>query len=174
MADTTKQTEETAAADKQAEAPRRGKLPLFAVLSVALVGGGAGGAYIFLRPQVKAHGTEAKEREKDKEKSEAPAASRVVVPLNPFIVNLNEEEQVSYLKCSLAVEVTTKEWAAALETKAMPIRSAVILYLSSLTLGETRGTNNKQKILDELTTRIGDQLGEGAVSRIYLSEFVIQ
>lgn len=167
MADTDK-NQDADGTDEPIAVPRKSMLPII-IGAVAVVLGGIG-AYILTRPAPKAAAKEARHSTAPAEDGEAGP----IVALSPFIVNLADEDQVSYLKCTLALEVPDKEWAATLEKKMPPVRNAVILYLSSLLLAETRGTKNKEKILGELSTRIADVIGKDGVRRVYLNEFVIQ
>lgn len=150
---------------------KKSKLPL--LLGILAVGGGGVGAFLGLRSSAKPVAP-APTAEAEAE-AHAPAnTGGQVVALSPFIVNLNDEDQVSYLKCTIAVEVEGKAAAAMVETKGTVIRNVVILYLSSLGVDDTRGTKKKEKILTELGVKIGEVIGKSNLLRVYLSEFVIQ
>jgi len=166
MADTEKD-QEAEGTEEPLEVPKKSKLPLI-IGAVAVVAAGLG-AYIALKPGAKEPAEKPKKVAKHVDEE-----GGTIVALQPFIVNLADEEQVSYLKCTIALELTDKELAVTLEKKTPPVRNAVILYLSSLTLADTRGIQNKQKILSELSTRIGDIIGKDGIHRVYLNEFVIQ
>ena len=184
MDETKKETEETEA-KAPAEPTRKNRAPLM-MIGALVVGAAASGAFFLLRPMHKANAANAANTPKAAAAAKpAPEPAKEtegggegdvgnIVALPPFIVNLNDDEQVSYLKCTLAVELAGKDWQPILEKRAAPVRHAVILYLSSLALADIRGTKNKEKVLAELTNRISEILGKNAVNRIYLSEFVIQ
>ena len=181
MADNDKDQEE--GGEEPIKVPKKSKLPLI-IGAVAVVAGGAG-AYMFLKPGHKEAAATEEHGEKEKPKKaaashggghggEGESEGASIVAMAPFVVNLADEDQVSYLKCTIALDLADKDLAASLEKRSPPIRNAVILYLSSLTLAETRGIQNKQKIISELTTRIGEILGKDSVLKVYLNEFVIQ
>lgn len=179
MADNDKKNDDKAEEETPAAAAPKKKLPL-GLIGALVLGAGASGAFFLFKPQPKtaAAKTESAAKHGEATHSEAvraePDNEGAIIAMPPFIVNLTDEEQVSYLKCTLAVELANKDLAVALEKKSVPIRNAVILYLSSLAAADTRGTKNKEKILANVSDRVSSVLGKDSVVRIYISEFVIQ
>jgi flagellar basal body-associated protein FliL len=54
------------------------------------------------------------------------------------------------------------------------IRDEILRYLSGLSIADTMGEENKEKILDELRIRMEKFVGQRKVERVLLSEFVVQ
>ncbi len=145
--------------------PQKSKLPLIAVLLGA--GGIAAGAYLGLRapappPTECAPG------------QPCAAGATQVVSLDTFVVNLNEEADLRYLKCTLALEVRNPEAAASLAKHEVRLRNAIMLHLSAITLAETRGTKPKQELQQRLLAVINETLGAPLVHAALLTEFVVQ
>ncbi len=103
-----------------------------------------------------------------------PSIPPIAVPLDPFVVNLNEPTSSRYLKATIEVEVHGEERVKSLETKKRAIRSDLLRYLSGLNIERTVGEENKMKIHDELVERVEKQVGEGTLAGLYLTEFVVQ
>lgn len=94
--------------------------------------------------------------------------------LDPFVVNLNEAAGGRFLKLVIEIELTNNDAVEKMTAKSRAIRDEMLRYLSSLTVEETMGEENKLKITDEGKKRIEAALGEGTVKRLYLVEFVVQ
>ena len=88
-------------------------------------------------------------------------------------MNLNDPEEMHYLKCTVALETASPLAAKKVETQVVPIRNAIILFLSNLTVAETRGSANKEHIQGTIAQRI-EQITGPAVKKAYLTEFVVQ
>ena len=103
-----------------------------------------------------------------------PSIPPTAVPLDPFVVNLNEPKSSRYLKATIEVEVHGEERVALIETKKRAIRADLLRYLSGLKVEDTTGEEKKLKIRDELIARVEKQTGANTLAGLYLTEFVIQ
>ncbi len=97
-----------------------------------------------------------------------------LVPFETVIVNLNEPGGTRYLKATFQVEVSSKGVEKELEKVKIPVKDALIEYLSSLTLSETQSMDAKRKIKLNIINRINRFLTTGRVLNIYFTEFVVQ
>lgn len=103
----------------------------------------------------------------------APAQSATaIVKMDPLVANLDDGDQLRYLRVSLQIEVLgdAKDRVQAALPRA---RHEALMYLSGLHLGDTQGLLGKQRIHRELQRRIADAVG-GGVKRIYFDEFFVQ
>ena len=158
-----KDKKDAAAEDDKAAAPKASKLPMMLALVNILVTGAVG--YLVFSsagPQV--------EEPDPIDKSVPPVA----VPLDPFVVNLNEPKSSRYLKATIEVEVHGEERVALIEQKKRAIRADLLRYLSGLKVEDTTGEEKKLKIRDELIDRVEKQTGADTLAGLYLTEFVIQ
>ena len=103
-----------------------------------------------------------------------PDVPPIVIPLEPFVVNLNEPTSSRYLKATLEIEVHGEKRQETFEIKKRAIRSDVLRYLSGLAIDKTVGEENKVTIRDELTARVEAIMGEDSLAGLYLTEFVVQ
>ncbi len=145
------------------EAPKPSKLPMLLAL-VNILATGAVGYLVF------SSAGPAPEEPEVIDPSIPPTA----VPLDPFVVNLNEPKSSRYLKATIEVEVHGEERVALIETKKRAIRADLLRYLSGLKVEDTTGEEKKLKIRDELIARVEKQTGANTLAGLYLTEFVIQ
>lgn len=100
------------------------------------------------------------------------AASTVTIKMDPLVANLDEGDQLRYLKISLQIEVVPEAQQRAQQS--LPkARHDALMYMSGLHLSDTQGLLGKQRIHRELQRRIADAIG-GGMKRIYFDEFVVQ
>lgn len=96
-----------------------------------------------------------------------------VVPLEPFVVNLNEPGSARYLKVTMSVELA-KGASSAFEKSKQLIRDSILRYLSGLTVADTLGPENKDHIRDDLQSAVAEIIGEQRLHRMIFDEFVVQ
>lgn len=148
-------------------APKRS--PLVLVLSlvsvVALAGSGAAVYLVVARPAA----------------AEAPATSEEARPeigplveLTPMVVNLDEQDASRLLRVVFQLELENEADRAVLEQRLVPLRSDMLLHLSSLRVDDVQGRENRERLLEALRTRMVPILGEGVVRRVYFGELVVQ
>jgi flagellar FliL protein len=162
-----KENAEAPAVPAAPKAPKSSKLvPLLLVLNL-----GASGAGIFFQLKHKPEAVAAapsEEKAKPEEKI-GPTAS-----LEPFVVNLNEAGSSRYLKATFEIELTDAKALEALEKNKRAVRDQILRYLSGLAVADTLGADNKDKIRAELLARVDKELGNGKVTKVFLSDFVVQ
>ena len=94
--------------------------------------------------------------------------------LEPFVVNLNEVGSSRYLKATFELELADAKSAEVLEKDKRGVRDEVLRYLSSLSVADTLGAENKDKIRTEIVARIDKELGGGKVKKVFFGDFVVQ
>jgi flagellar FliL protein len=155
------------AAPAPAPPPSKGSkiVPLMLFLNLAATGGGT---FIQLRhkPELAAPVPAAAEPEV---KTTGPVA-----PLDAYVVNLNEPGPSRYLKATFEAELASPKAVEELEKNKRIVRDEVLRYLSGLSVADTLGTENKEKIQHEIVTRADKALGGGRVKRVFFIDFVVQ
>ena len=94
--------------------------------------------------------------------------------LDGLVVNLDEADGTHYLRASFQIELDDAEREAEVTARMVPIRSALMLYLSGLQLEDTQGEEKRREILERVAALANEQLGAELVRRAYLTEFVAQ
>ena len=145
---------------------KKSKLLLVLLVLLVLGAGGGGAAWWFLG---RAHEAEAK-----------PAAVKPPVfhNLDPFTVNLAEENGDHYLQVSLVFQVADEKVVDQVKTYLPIIRNRILLLLSSKRPSELSTPEGKQKLVDELVAAARASIPGSAPDRgitgAFLGAFVIQ
>ena len=159
--------DEAAGAAPEAPAPKSGmgKVLLIGVGALALGGGGAAAWFLGLIP----HGSKVEPAAEAKEpKHEAGA----IVPLDPFIANLADEDGKRYLKAALQVEFF--EGKAPEEFKTPQVRDLLLTLFSSKQFAEIRTPEGKAVLREEIINRLNRALHKDVVKQVYFTEFIVQ
>jgi flagellar basal body-associated protein FliL len=140
---------------------------LMIVNLLVLLGAGGAVAYVVTSPGQQAQ-------------AEAPAAEDAAPQLGPlvelgaFVVNLSDSDGTHYARAGFQLELTSAEVQPQVEERMVPIRSAVMLHLSGLSVADTQGRDNRAALLEDLTELVNEQVGAEHVRRIYFTQFVIR
>lgn len=147
------------------------KLFLFGGLAVFMLIAGGGGFWAYRhfanRGSAGAKGMLAKAAQHPKAKG--------VLGLEPFLVNLADVDEVRFLKATfqLGMEEELKgESKESPETPAM--RDSIISLLSSKTAEQILTTQGKEKLREEIRSRINAIASENKVVEVYIVDFVVQ
>lgn len=140
------------------------KIIIIAVSLLAVVAGGVMGAIYFLGKAGTA------------KKAAAPAAPAVSAmwPMEPFIVNLLDNQGERYLKVVIQLEVSDQLAIAELNQIKPKLRDNILDLLTAKTYAELMDMGGKQKLRDEVAVRINSYLTQGKIVKVYFTDFVIQ
>jgi flagellar FliL protein len=111
------------------------------------------------------------------EKPEEPKTQEVtgpIVPLDPFITNLDEQGTARYLKVTLQLELVNHEAEETLVKSKQVIRDVILSHLSGLKLKDTLGTEGKDSLRKAIMAKMEPIVGTGKIRRIFFQEFVVQ
>lgn len=98
---------------------------------------------------------------------------RVVIPMDPFTVNLRGSGGGRVLKVEVQLQVDKKDETRILNSVAQ-MRDATISLASDYTFTELEGIDGKMHFRDELLGRINRILEGPRVQRIYFTQFVVR
>ncbi len=150
-------------------APEKKKKPIVKIIIIAVVvlvvvaGGVAGGLYYFGKAGV-AH----------KAAALPPPVIGALWPMEPFIVNLLDNQGERYLKIIMQLEVSNQLVVAELEQLKPKLRDNVLDLLTAKTYSELMDMGGKQRLRDEVAIRVNSYLTKGKVVKVYFTDFVIQ
>lgn len=134
------------------------------VLLLAIIGGAvAGGLYFFRSAEPVA-----------KKPQAPPAVIGALWPMEPFIVNLHDNNGERYLKVIMQFEVSQADVVSELNILRPKLRDSTLDLLASKTYPELQDLSGKQKLRDDLMMRLNSFLTSGKIVRVYFTEFVIQ
>lgn len=106
--------------------------------------------------------------------SGAAAAATNIFPLEPFIVNIYDGQELRYLKVKVEIEMANAGVKADLDGRLAPIRDAILVLLSTKTLQDIQDVQGKNQLKDEILTAINKIIPPGKISKIYFTDFVVQ
>lgn len=139
---------------------------IIAVAAVVVLGGGGAGAYFFFFK----HSASVEKKQAETAK---PVAA-VFWPLDPFIVNLMDNEGERYLKVVMQFELADQFSAEELNLIKPKVRDSILDLLSAKTYKEMMDPLGKQRLRDEIALRASGYLTKGKIIKVYFTEFVIQ
>jgi flagellar basal body-associated protein FliL len=121
------------------------------------------------------HAEEGEEDEEGEEEGEGGSRTRgPILSLDSQIMNFVDAEETHFLKVTVQLEAKNEAAKAKIEEALVPIKSLVLMRLSSLTIADTVGAEKKRALLEELRTLINRELGGRRVKKVYFTEFVVQ
>ncbi|MDD2851657.1 MAG: flagellar basal body-associated FliL family protein [Desulfuromonadaceae bacterium] len=109
----------------------------------------------------------------------APAAgaagpSANIFPLDPFIVNIYDGQELRYLKVKVELEMVSPAIKTEIEGRLAPIRDAILILLSAKTLADVQDVQGKNTLKDEILGAINKNIPPGKISKVYFTDFVVQ
>lgn len=137
------------------------------LIAILVLGGGAAGTYFFLFKS-----KQSVDIRKSAEQAKPQAA--IFWPMEPFIVNLIDNDGERYLKVVMQLELSDAPLAEELNLLKPKIRDNILDLLSSKTYKEMMDPIGKQRLRDEIALRVNGCLTKGKILKVYFTEFVIQ
>lgn len=156
-------------ASEEADEKKGSKLKIIIILAVVvtlLAGGGVAAYFFVFKAKTTADATKPTVQQKPK----------VVVfwPMEPYVVNLIDSEQERYLKVVLQLELSDQLMLEEMKLVDPILRDAILDLLSSKTYKEMIDPFGKQRLREEIVTRVNMNVKTGKAQKVYFTEFVIQ
>jgi flagellar FliL protein len=102
-------------------------------------------------------------------------APKLVLTLDPFMVNLADSNARRFLRVIVAVDTETEAMQEALNARMPRIRDSLILLFSSKNSGDLISTQGKYRLRMEILRTINNVLGlSDVITQAYYMEFVVQ
>ena len=102
----------------------------------------------------------------------SPAAN--IFPLEPFIVNIYDGQELRYLKVKVELEMVGPAIKAEIEGRLAPIRDSILILLSAKTLQDVQDVQGKNALKDEILGAINRNIPPGKIVKVYFTDFVVQ
>ncbi len=100
---------------------------------------------------------------------------KATLPLEPFLVNLADKENVRFLKATFQLGLAEKSGEEAKDPVSVAaMRDAIISILSSKTSDQILTPEGKDKLRDEIRGRLATIAPKMKIQEIFIVEFVIQ
>jgi flagellar FliL protein len=145
------------------------------VMSAALVGGGV---FFALNGHNASAGAEAG-ADKPAEKKAEPAKKKeapTMYPLEAFIVNISDGQDMRYLKVKVELETALPTEAAKKEMDPYlaPLRDSILVLLTTKTIQDVQDLPGKNRIKEEILAAAKKVIPAGKISSVYFTDFVVQ
>jgi flagellar FliL protein len=101
-----------------------------------------------------------------------PAAN--IFPLEPFIVNIYDGQELRYLKVKVELEMVGPAVKGEIEGRLAPIRDSILILLSAKTLQDIQDVQGKNNLKDEILGAINKNIPPGKIAKVYFTDFVVQ
>jgi len=105
---------------------------------------------------------------------EGAGAVSNMYPLEPFIVNIYDGQELRYLKVKVELEMAAPAVKPELDARLAPIRDAVLVLLSTKTLQEIQDVQGKNQLKEEILAAINKNIPPGKIAKVYFTDFVVQ
>ncbi len=97
-----------------------------------------------------------------------------IYELDKFVVNLITKRGKRYLRVKISLELDTENVIGELEMKKVVLSDTIIDTLTSRTKQELSTSKGKNRLKDELISKINASLIDGMITNVFFTEFIIQ
>lgn len=104
----------------------------------------------------------------------AAGPSANIFPLDPFIVNIYDGQELRYLKVKVELEMVGPAIKPEIEGRLAPIRDSILILLSAKTLQDVQDVQGKNTLKDEILGAINKNIPPGKIAKVYFTDFVVQ
>lgn len=104
----------------------------------------------------------------------AAAGASNIFPLEPFIVNIYDGQELRYLKVKIELDMVGPTVKTEIEARLAPIRDAILVLLSAKTLQDVQDIQGKNTLKDEILGAINKHIPPGKIAKVYFTDFVVQ
>jgi flagellar protein FliL len=95
-------------------------------------------------------------------------------PLEPFIVNIYDGQEIRYLKLKVEFELSNPQAKSELDAKVAPLRDAILILLTTKTMQEIQDLQGKTLLREQILGAVNKIVPPGKVSKVYFTDFVVQ
>ena len=106
-------------------------------------------------------------------KSESHAEG-IIVPLQPFVVNLSGDDGHRFLRLVLALEVKDEKTKAEIDKRLPHLRNRLVFLLTSKAFADISSAQGKYQLQTEINKALNETLGAPLVRKTYFTEFIVQ
>ena len=135
---------------------------IISVVLVLVIGGAGAGYYFFMKPAAK------------KAAVQAQPLIGTIYPMEPFIINLQDNQGERYLKLIMQFEISDSLGVKELDMLKPKVRDNILDLLSAKTYKELMDVSGKQRLREEIIMRLNSIVTTAKITKVYFTEFVVQ
>lgn len=144
------------------------------LIIVLLASGGDEGEVATTAPAVQEQAQPQKAAAKPQERSNDFFNVGPMYPLDQFLVNLLSETGSRYLKMELNIELSAETLTPEIDQKKPLLRDIIIKILTSKTYEDISTAKGKERLKDEIATKLNEILRDGYIKNVYFTDFIVQ
>ena len=155
--------------------PKKKKWLIVFLGLILLIGSGTG-AIVFFAPETLPDSLDfIRVKGPAKEKREATKKVQgYIYNMDPFVVNLAEQKQPTYLKIRISLESKEVKVNEEYEKRLPQLRDMILTVLSSKSYMDISDSEGKKRLREEITSKLNHLLRSFQVKTVYFTEFIIQ
>lgn len=149
------------------------------ILTIVVIMAVMAGAAFFVTKMVvlpkfgPAGGATAEAHEEDASDAPKPGEGEVYL-IEDLLINPNGTSGTRYLSTSLGLEVTSPEAVERLKERDLQVRDMLISILSSRTVTQLTDNTERERMRQEIQTRLGTMLKKNELLGVYFVDYVMQ
>ena len=97
-----------------------------------------------------------------------------IYPLEPFIVNIYDGQELRYLKVKIELEMVGAGVKSEIDARQAAIRDSILVLLSAKTLQDIQDVQGKNQLKEEILGAINKNIPPGKIAKVYFTDFVVQ
>ena len=97
-----------------------------------------------------------------------------LLPLDPFIANLADEDGKRYLKATVQLEFFDRKVPEEVNARLPQMRDLLLTLFTSKLFAEIRTPEGKALLRDEIINRVNRSLRKDVVKAVYFTDFIVQ
>jgi flagellar FliL protein len=144
------------------KAPMLKWIIIISIVLLLVVGGGGAGYYFFMKAPAK------------KTVAQVQPVIGTIYPMEPFIINLQDNQGERYLKLVMQLEISDPVGVKELDLLKPKMRDNILDLLSAKTYKELMDVGGKQRLREEIMMRLNSIVTTSKITKIYFTEFVVQ
>lgn len=102
------------------------------------------------------------------------AMGGTIYPLEPFIVNIYDGQELRYLKIKVEFEMANPQAKGELDAKLAPLRDAILILLTTKTMQEIQDLQGKNQLREQILAAVSKVVPPSKVTKVYFTDFVVQ
>jgi flagellar FliL protein len=173
--------EDEAKPEKKSPFGKIGKVLLIVLLAVASSAGGGVVSFVLMKRALNLNGPQKDAEQVSKEEEEKKIAEQLeksaVLPLEPFVVNLADQDAARYLRIRISLMVGDKTKSKELfdnQALQLKVRDVILQSLTAKTSQELINTDGKNKLRQEIQEKVAVYFQAPKLVDVVFTEFVIQ
>ncbi len=128
----------------------------------------------YIAPAIEARKTDRQAEASQKDNLNAELETLAFSEIGPLIVNPAGSNGERYLKATISLETHDPELIREIEKRMPQIKNQVNSILSSKAIEQVQTNEDRERLRQEIQTRVNALLTTGKVSNVYFEEFVYQ